>query len=104
MNNFNSLEISILRAVAQEVDEFHVETRKNIPQTKYVFTVHEGATWGDPKNDYQETPVPLNLIGSWMMYRSENLQYETLDDCIRLYKWVKCYKEEIKTYQWSPIT
>tara|TARA_R110000772_G_scaffold24212_4_gene64131 strand:- start:679 stop:1053 length:375 start_codon:yes stop_codon:yes gene_type:complete len=100
---FNEFEQDALRNVVTNVEEFHVDYRKNISQSKYVFEVKPGQTWYDWKKEEADSPIPEKLVGMWMMEDARCLQYDNLEDCIRSDSWVKCEKTTVETYEYQPI-
>jgi hypothetical protein len=100
---FNKSEIDMLQYIATEVEEFHYEMRKGISQNKYVFEVKPNQTYDDWENMKQNVPVPLDLVGLWVMSSARNLQYDTLDICIKDDQWVKCVKKELITYEYVEV-
>lgn len=101
--NFTEQELMILDQVAKELEEFYVDTRKGIPQTKCVFEVSENTTWDDWEKEKFNIPVPEHLIGTWMMAYAGDLSYTNLKEAFKLYHWVKCKQEEIVTYEWVEL-
>lgn len=101
--DFTESERDMLDTVAVEEEEFYYETRKNVPQTKYVFVVKPGQTWDDWANDKQDLPVPEEFVGFWVMSYAGDLSHSPLKDCIRDYSWVKCVKQEVTTHEWAEV-
>ena len=98
---FTEEEQDILYDTYRELDEFHVENRKGISQTKYVFEVKAG-NWYNWKSD-MDVSIPEDLVGTWMMAYADDLSYKTLPECIKRYDWVKCQKLPRTTYHWEEI-
>jgi hypothetical protein len=101
--NFTEKECDMLDAVAVEEEEFYYETRKGIPQTKYVFEVYDGQSWDDWANDNTDLPVPEEFVGFWVMSYASDLSDTSLNECIRDYPWVKCIKQEVTTHKWVKV-
>jgi len=99
--DFNEEEVGILNQVAQEVEEFHVENRKGVSQTKYVFEVVEGSTYWDEEGE--DIVVPTEYVGFWMMSYPCDLIYKSLSECINLYPWVKCEHKQRTVYCWEEL-
>ena len=103
--HFTEKERTILEDVATEVDEFLVDTRKGIGQSKYVFEVKADATWYDWDVIVKdpERKVPGNLVGFWMMDDSDDLEEYNMRDCLKRASWVKCRQQPVTTVEWVEL-
>lgn len=101
---FTENEQIILDDCCVELDEFYYEDRKGTAQTKYVFEVKAG-TWRDWRLEDEDCMVniPDDLVGTWMMAYAEDLSYDNLRECIKLYPWVKCHKVEKTVEVWEEV-
>lgn len=98
--DFSEKQIEILEQVAIEVDEVLVETRKNKPQSFYVFEVKEDAEYFNDTSCEMEA-VPEDLVGFWKMAYLDDLSYYSLKEAFGRYSWRKTFKKEIVTYEWA---
>ena len=102
MSEFSKEARRILKEVAREVEEFHVDFRKGKSQSKYVMEVKAGDEyWHLKKEDFFY--VPEHLVGTWMMTYAGDLEYTNLDEAIDTYDWVKCEEVEVVTKEWREV-
>lgn len=94
--------IEVALNLVHEVDEVYVETRKNVPQTRYIIEFREGDSWYDGSSDV-EVFVPDNWVGFWMMTYPDNLQYTTLMEALSTYEWVKCEERTCTVSEWVGV-
>lgn len=92
---FSDKEIEIIRESAEEVDEYFVEMRKGVAQTRYVMHV--------PDVDFLGNKPPKHLVGLWMMAYPCDLSYTALDQAISLYDWVRCKEVKVTTTAYERI-
>lgn len=100
---FTELERDMLEAVSTNIDDFHVDFRKEISQRKYAFEVQPGSTWYNWGANIAEDPVPEEFVGFWVMAHARCLRYDNLSECIKSDDWVKCTKEEVTTYEYVEV-
>ena len=62
-----------------EIDEVHVEMRKDVEQTRYIISVPETYYCYE---DYCDKPTPVHLKGFWMQYHATDNRYEDPKDCL----------------------
>lgn len=98
---FEGKELELVKDVARELDEFYIEDRKGRAQTKYVMEITSEDYWDYDCNDVLE--VPEHLKGVWMMEYASDLEYETLNDCLKDCSWVKCKQVEKTILVWEKI-
>lgn len=104
MSSFTEKQLEMLANNVCYIDEFHVEERKGLSLSKYVFEVKPDASYWD--SDVNEMlPISPELIGFWVMNWEESLQYLGLDEAVRKRDWVKCTSErkEVVVYEWVPV-
>ena len=98
---FEGKDLEIVLEVSREIEEVYVEDRKGRQQTKYVMEVISDDYWDFDEDDVLQ--VPEHLKGQWMMEYANDLEYETLNDCLRRYSWVKCEQVEKTVLVWEKI-
>ena len=98
---FEGKDLEIVKDVARELEEFHVEHRHGKSQTKYVMEVTSDDYWD--YNEQDALQVPEHLKGVWMMKYASDLEYEALNDCLRDCSWVKCKQVEKTILVWEKI-
>lgn len=101
---FTEAERDMLEIVSTNVEDFHVEFRKEISQRKYAFEVKADATWYNWETEKVEDPVPEEFVGFWVMDSARCLQYDDFKECLKSDDWVKCTKEEVTTYEYVEIS
>ncbi len=103
--DFNENEVDIIRQckVDDSIQELLIDTRKGVPQSRYVFGVHADSKYDDFENGKLDLPVPVHLHGYWMTDFPTDLRYINFFDALPAHDWVKCEPKEVVTIEWVEI-
>lgn len=98
MGGITEKERDILLNCSCLIEEQLIDTRKGVPQSKYIIYVAEGTWWDSEIGDVVE--IPYYIVGYWMMDSASDNRYTSLSEAIETDSWVKCEKVEVKSYEW----
>ncbi len=100
---FSKKQLSMIQHNYSVADEVVCEERKGVPQGYYVIHIKPESTYLDEDDDYNEKPVPSELIGYWKNAFLIDIAEYCVSEVLDGYSWEKVKQVEVVSYEWQPV-